>query len=48
LGATIQNWFMDDDGGDNSNPWKVLWPLLAAAAIIVVMYKFLGKKIRIG
>ena len=49
LGATIQSWFMtDDDGGDNSNPWKIIWPLLAAAAVVVVIYKVLGKKIRIG
>jgi hypothetical protein len=53
IGATIQNWFFDDDNEappDNSiaGMFKGFIPLLVAAAVVLAVYRLLGKKIKIG
>lgn len=52
LGATVQNWFFDKDEPQDTSSFagivRAFMPLLITGAIIVAIYKFLGKKIRIG
>lgn len=52
LGATVQRWFApgDDAVADDSigGIVKAFIPLLITAGVVIVIYKFLGKKIRIG
>jgi hypothetical protein len=48
LGATVERWFFDDDGAQPASPVRGVAVLLAVAGIIYLVYKFIGKKIRIG
>jgi hypothetical protein len=48
LGATFERWFSPGEDTQESSPLKAITSLLLVAAAIYVVYKFIGKKIRIG
>jgi hypothetical protein len=49
LGATVERWFFsDDESPQTSSPVSLLVKMLGVAAVVFLIFKLIGKKIKIG